>query len=370
LNEKIKQIIYGVVFGLLAISGTHLGVPITVKGVTAQMNVRDASVLICGLIFGFPSGIIAGVLGGVERFIAGYFWNIGAGTVWACSISTTLAGFYAVFLRKFLFDDKKPNWLLSLAIGVVVEVFHMTMVFFTNMSNPENAMQIVKVCTGPMVIANGLSVMLSAIFISLCSRDKEKRIKAKARISQTIQRWLFLTVSIAFLATSLFVYGIQTRIAEEDVEETLFQENNEIDFLLTGEGETEDEYHGNIFKVIKDKYVGHWGFCLVLDENGEIIKAKDGLGETVDCIPYIYSGVIGEMNSQLNGVEYSDYEQIEKDLKEDLKTAVFGTYDKMTRVTFSGFDFFTISKKTKLLKERNRSLLKILLEKFFQVMNL
>ena len=57
-----KQLIIGVAFGLLAVISTHLG--IGTDG--AAINVRDASPLSAGLIFGAPAGIITGVIGGVE----------------------------------------------------------------------------------------------------------------------------------------------------------------------------------------------------------------------------------------------------------------------------------------------------------------
>lgn len=58
-----KQILIGIMFGALAIMGTECGVKI--EG--AVINARDASPICAGLFFGAPAGIIAGVIGGVER---------------------------------------------------------------------------------------------------------------------------------------------------------------------------------------------------------------------------------------------------------------------------------------------------------------
>ena len=68
LKHSYQQIIIGIVFGGLAVMGTEFGVP--VEGATA--NVRDAAPLCAGLIFGGPAGIIAGLIGGIERFFATY----------------------------------------------------------------------------------------------------------------------------------------------------------------------------------------------------------------------------------------------------------------------------------------------------------
>ena len=215
-NGKLKQVIYGVSFGLLAVVGTEWGIPIN----GAQVNCRDAAVLTAGLLFGGPAGIIAGIIGGVERWFAVY-WGVGSFTRLACSISTVIAGIYAALLRRFMFEDKKPGWAISLAIGVVMEVFHLTMVFITNMATPIEAMAVVKACTVPMVSANGLSVMLSALALSLLSRERRDNRPEKTRISQTIQRWLLVTVLAAFLATSVFVYSLQDKIADTQTDSLL-----------------------------------------------------------------------------------------------------------------------------------------------------
>lgn len=208
LSRAARSVICGIVFGAIAIIGTEWGTPLN----GAQVNCRDAAVLIAGLLFGGPAGIIAGVIGGVERWIA-VAWGIGSFTRVACSVSTVIAGIYAALLRKYMFENKKPGWLISLAIGVVMEIFHLTMVFITNMATPTEAMAVVRACTAPMVVANGVSVMLAAVVLSILGKEKNSEGMRRARISQIIQRWLLVTVLFAFAATSFFVFGLQDKIA-------------------------------------------------------------------------------------------------------------------------------------------------------------
>ena len=223
LPYMAKQVICGVVFGGIAVLGTEFGIPM--GGVV--LNCRDAAVLTSGLMFGAPAGIIAGVIGGVERWIA-VAWGVGSFTRVACSVSTLLAGVYAAALRKVMFEDKKPGVVISLAIGVVMEVFHMTMVFLTNMQSPNEAMDAVRLCTIPMVTANGLSVMLAALALSLLSREKSNREPSGVRISQTIQKWLLIAVVLAFLATSFFVFRLQDEMADAQKDSQLNQALSEI----------------------------------------------------------------------------------------------------------------------------------------------
>ncbi len=216
IQYKYKQLIIGLIFGGLAVIGTEYGIPMN----GAQMNCRDAAVLSAGLFFGAPAGVIAGIIGAVERWFAVYH-GVGATTQLACTVSTFLAGIYSALLRKYMFENKKPSAFISLAVGVVMEVFHMTTIFLTTMYNPEQAVEIVRVCSPVMIPANGLSVMLTAVVISLFSREKFVKHRNQTRISQTIQRWLLLSVTLAFLFTSSFVFRFQDEAASRQADQLL-----------------------------------------------------------------------------------------------------------------------------------------------------
>jgi len=218
LPYMLRQVVIGIVFGAMAVLGTEFGIPLS----GAVVNVRDGAVLTAGLVFGGPAGIIAGLIGGIERWIA-VAWGVGSFTRVACSVSTALAGFYAAAIKKYMFNNKKPGWVLSFAIGVVMEVFHLTMVFITNLDQSEKAMQVVAACTIPMVIANALCVMLAALAISLIVGE-EVRIgigTGKKKIADTIQKWLLIVVAFAFVITSLFVYKLQDTTSNDSAEKFL-----------------------------------------------------------------------------------------------------------------------------------------------------
>ena len=240
LNYTVKQIIFGLVFGGLAILGTEWGIP--VNGAVA--NCRDGAVLIGGLMFGAPAGIIAGLIGGIERWIA-VAWGVGSFTRVACSVSTIIAGFYAAILRKYMFENKKPGWFISLCTGIVMEVFHLTMVFLTNMNTPEKAMEVVKVCTGPLVITNSVAVMLAAIALSLLSGEPLIKKKSGIRISQTIQKRMLITVVVAFVATSCFVLELQDKIATAQADNLL---TIALDDITADIGDTSNE---NLLKLTR-----------------------------------------------------------------------------------------------------------------------
>ncbi len=211
LKSTNKQILYGIIFGATAILATETGVDIG----GASANVRDASVLISGLIFGPLAGIIAGVLGGVERFFATY-WGAGEFTQIACSVSTVLAGLIGAALRKYMFDDKKPTTLYALGIGLVTEVFHMLMIFFTNMSNITRAFQVVQTVAPSMIVVNSVSVMLSVMIIRMIGKEVHLNKASQKPIATIFQRWLLAVVAVAMLVTSGFTFILQKNVSDNE----------------------------------------------------------------------------------------------------------------------------------------------------------
>ena len=216
VNNAVKQLIIGIIFGGIAVLGTEYGVPMN----GAVVNCRDAAVLCAGLFFGGPAGIIAGLIGGIERWFAVY-WGVGSYTRIACSVSTIVAGFYAAGLRKMMFEDKKPGYLISFAVGVVMEVFHLTMVFLTNMADAAKAMSVVKACSYPMIVGNGLSVLIAAFIISLLSKNGVGPKRGNTRIAQTIQLWLLVAVIIAFVLSFSFTETLNRNVSINQSNELL-----------------------------------------------------------------------------------------------------------------------------------------------------
>ena len=219
-----KELIIGVLFGASAIYASCFGVKIW----GATMNVRDASPISAGLIFGPIAGIVSGVIGGGFRALT-VLWNPdSAFTAVACSISTFLAGGIAALLRKVMFDDKKAGFLPAMGITLVLEVFHMLMIFITNIDESYDAFLFVRQCTFPMIIANSLSVGLAVFIIKLISREKIILRGKNTGIAQTFQKWLLLCIVVAYCVTSLFTFNLQTGVAEKQVEETFATTMNDI----------------------------------------------------------------------------------------------------------------------------------------------
>ena len=247
MNYKLKQCIIGILFGALAAFSTEYGVDVG----GAIMNVRDASPICAGLIFGAPAGIISGVIGGAYRWLA-VFWGAGEYTRLACSVSTVLAGFIAALLRKYMFDDKKPSFIYGLGIGMVCEVLHMLMIFVTNMNDANRAFNFVESCTLPMVLANGIAVGLAVMVVSILGREKLKFHKEQKQISQTFQFWLFICIVIAYFVTSGFTYVLQTGMSGKETESVININLEDVHKDIT---DTSDENLLKITRAATEEYL-------------------------------------------------------------------------------------------------------------------
>lgn len=238
----VKQIIIGILFGGVSAFASSYGVKI----LNTVANIRDAAPLTAGLIFGGPSGIIAGFIGGLYRWFSVY-WGAGEYTQLACTIATILAGFIAAVIRKAMFDSKKPTWGYGIAIAVVCEVVHMLLIFITNMKDTSYAFQFVKGATIPMIIGNSVAVALSLILVSLLGHERIALNKGPKRIAQTFQRWLLACIIIAYIITSIFTFILQNGMSKIQTEEVF---RTAIDDVNKDVREKSDEYMLMVAEVI------------------------------------------------------------------------------------------------------------------------
>ena len=305
LKRIYKELIIGALFGCSAIYASLFGVKIW----GATMNVRDASPISAGLIFGPIAGIVSGFIGGGFRALT-VLWNPdSAFTAVACSLSTFLAGVIAAVLRKFMFDDKKAGWMPAIGITLVLEVFHMLMIFITNMDEAYDAFLFVQQCTIPMIIANSLSVGLSIFIITIISKEKIISRGKDKGIAQTFQRWLLLCIVVAYCVTSIFTYNLQTGIAETQVKANFTATINDVENDVRGKSNAQLLAIAN---EVKSDYLLNPDISLdlltqkyqikeinVVNENGIIEKSTE-----LDSIDY-------DMNSKAQSKEFVDRLKIE-----------------------------------------------------------
>ena len=233
VRNKVKlsltgKMIIGIIYGLCSVLSTHFGVNYS----HMMLNVRDIGPLASGLFFDPLSGVIAGLIGGIERYIAGTYWGIGSYTRIACSVSTCLAGFLSAALNIWLFKHKKPNVMYAMIMGAVMEVFHMYVVLVTHRGDMSMALYVVKTCSGPMIIFTGLGLGVSSLMLMVLAGEWKNPFRrmseAQRTVSDRFQFWLFVVTVSVLGANLVFSFALQRESAIQNAHNTIINSVDDI----------------------------------------------------------------------------------------------------------------------------------------------
>ena len=248
-SEKIG---IGILYGICSVLSTHFGVNFG----DMMLNVRDIGPLAAGLFFNPLSGILAGLIGGIERYIAGTYFNVGSYTRIACSVSTCLAGFLSAVLHVYIFNKKKPSAIFAFIMGAVVEVFHMYVVFITHQADMKMAFYVVRICAVPMILFTGLGMCLSAICIRVLAGEWKNPFRNIPRkevpLSHRFQVWLFVVTLGILLGNFLINFALETNSALQNTQNDMLEVTSKIMRIIGEENSgRESDRMENAFEVIR-----------------------------------------------------------------------------------------------------------------------
>ncbi len=206
----------GLVYGLCSIASNHLSIDYG----SMLINVRDIGPLAAGLFFSPLSGILAGLIGGIERYLIGRFMNIGAFTAVACGLSTALAGCLAAALSRWYFRDRRPTVIQGLVIGAMMEVFHMYAVLVTNRDEIAWAYHVVTTCSIPMISFTAVGLGLCTLVVLRMTHDQSllSQQRNQKALFTLFQRGLMIVIIVLFLFSTQTGYNIQVRISTYNVQ--------------------------------------------------------------------------------------------------------------------------------------------------------
>lgn len=358
-----RQIFFGIIFGILSVIGSEFGV--SIQG--AVINVRDAAPICASFLFGGPAGIIAGVIGGLERWFAVY-WGAGMYSRFACTVSTILAGILSALLKKYLFDNKIPPVFYALGITVVIEVIHMLILLVTKSNDIMYALMVVQKSIGYMACANSLSVFFALILPQEILRDKSVKKPLKTSISTEFQKGLMICISFALILSVAFVWNMETRLAFSNAKQTLshsieditleIKESSDEKLLEMAYNVVEDinlEYSEDELTAINSLFLNNIISKYVLseinivDNSGKVISSTDEtniglnladskqsreflvlLRDTEDYVQeYMERGLTDKAKRKYAGVKYKNgFVQVAYDAEsyiESLKTTIINT---------------------------------------------
>ena len=276
-NRKMNwgyRLMLAVIFGGFAILATHFGIDFK----DMMINVRDLAPLAAGLFFDPFAGILAGFIGGIERYIVGTYFGVGTYTRLACSLSTCLSGIVAALLRTVIFKGKKPSLVFSFFIGSTMEVFHMYVVFISHRKDMNMAYYVVKTCAPAMIIFTGIGLALISLLIRIDSGEwtNPKMIShsRNIRVSQKFQFWLFLITTLVLVFNLILVNLLQTQVAEQKSEAILQHATDSIGNAYNNAENKAKEFGPMTFSV------GENGSFFLFDKTEKIIFGEH-IGEQV-----------------------------------------------------------------------------------------
>ncbi len=278
------QIICGLVFGIIAVFGTEFGI----ETHDATMNVRDAAPIVAGLYFGGPAGIIAGVIGGVERWFS-VLWGRGMFTRVGCSAATIIVGFYAAGLNRYLFRGRKPQWFLAMTVGIVAEVLHLLLIFVTNMNHTIQAFLVVRACSAPMILCNGIAVALAGVGIAIANDHTLRRKHDLPDISQTIQRGMLGVAVAGFVISVGFVYALQQGMVDADVARTMKLDLRDATDDICDVVHDPRDLRSRVSASIASRHVGISGAFVAYDPGGAVLGTGTGFSLSDDATQGLYA---------------------------------------------------------------------------------
>lgn len=264
-KHRIKeQVVIGTVFGFCVIFANECG-SINVGG--ALINTRDAGPLIAGLLFGGPAGIIAGVIGAIERW-ASVYWNGSEYTKVACSIACICAGVLAYLYKKFVLNNDRPNPPSGFFLAIVTEVIHMLLVFITHPDDVNGAFTVLKLCTIPIIASTAISVLITLFIINLYSkkvaREKFGKVIHYNTITVVLQKRIFYLLTLAFFIALVFKGTLlrnatladcetSIKVTMNDAVNAFIKNKKNIDLITLGD-------------IATDFHVGESGGVLITDK--------------------------------------------------------------------------------------------------------
>ena len=289
----IYRIALSFIFGGLAIFATHFGIDYQ----RMMINVRDLAPLACGLFFDPIAGIIAGFIGGIERYIAGTYMGVGTYTKIACSVSTCLSGIVAALLRLIIFKGKKPALVFAYFIGSTMEVFHMYVVFISHRDDMDMAYYVVKTCAPPMIIFTGLGLAIISLILRIDSGEwihpKKIRGNMDIKVSQRFQFWLFLVSSVVLISNLVLVNILQTQVAIQNAYSVLQHSVYDIGGTYNLASDKEKQFGGLKFTVgAKGNYavLGDSGLITFGQHSGKLLDPAANELVQKNLEKYVYSG--------------------------------------------------------------------------------
>ncbi|MDN4619586.1 sensor histidine kinase [Paenibacillus sp. PsM32] len=171
---KKDLLIISIIFSGFAVFGTYTG--INVEG--SLVNVRIIAVMAGGILFGWPVGIVTGVVSGLHRYLI----DIDGVTSLPCLITSIIAGIVSGYIHKKI--KRNRRWIVGIIAGMFCEA--LTMFLILVMAEPAQlGREIVSIIALPMILGQ-VSVGLIVLFVQGVEGEKENIAARQAKLALDI----------------------------------------------------------------------------------------------------------------------------------------------------------------------------------------
>lgn len=268
LNPKIKTWIVGIVFGLVAVFFTEIG---GVNIGTAVINSRDAAAVVAAFCFYPEAGIIAGLIGGIERYFSAY-WGVGVYSHLACGIATSFAGFFSYYVAKNILLDERPKMLHGIVFGLFIESFHMLITVLTHLNDIRGAFIVLYDIFEYQIITNQISITIAFIIMNLFEGTNPFSSKSVTIRRQFNQRLLIMMFCILFsilIASSAILSGL----TKEDTRQTL---KSSIDSVKLEIDKAQVSRSDSMYGIVESSQADRSGFAVIYSDDMDVISGVYG----------------------------------------------------------------------------------------------
>ena len=217
----VPRILAGLVFGALTVLANRLSFSFS----PLLLNLRNIGPLAAGMFFDPLSGVIAGLIGGADRFLFGAVSHPGEFIQLGCAVSTVVAGLLPLLLNPRCERKRRPSVFFAMILGAATVVFEMYMIFLTHCRTLLDAFDAVTPFVVPMVLAACLGMAGCSLVLRVAD-GKEGGFLPSFSVKSLFRRfrfWLLLGTGLVFASSFVISYLLETRAAQES-----------IDYLLTG----------------------------------------------------------------------------------------------------------------------------------------
>jgi serine phosphatase RsbU (regulator of sigma subunit)/anti-sigma regulatory factor (Ser/Thr protein kinase)/putative flippase GtrA len=224
LNNKLKQVIIGLVFSLYSISsilyGIRLGTPTSLFNSQPLILLSACYILTCGFVFSKESGVLVGLITLIFRLSV---YNLDSNT-FTYSADCIYLGVLIVLvyiLKRFVFDNKTPTFFHGFIITTTLEILHLLLITLCNLAYSSYAHIVICDLALVSILSNSISVSVAIICSNLINKEHVFSFKKKKTISQVFQIVLMSGILVALAITTTFTYSVQKNNAISETEKLL-----------------------------------------------------------------------------------------------------------------------------------------------------